>query len=167
MRCGRSRNTALMIALLCLLIWLYLFFAHGGFWVSAPELRAATPTESPDVDIVVPARDEAQTIGPVIASLLAQNYPGRFRVILVDDNSSDGTTDRAGVAPGLVVVRGQPKPDGWSGKLWALSQGVAITSAPVLLLTDADIVHAPQHLSSLVARLEQPRAEMVSEMVRL
>src|SRR5579862_9146769 len=117
MRCGRSRNTALMIALLCLLIWLYLFFAHGGFWVSAPELRAATPTESPDVDIVVPARDEAQTIGPVIASLLAQNYAGKFRVFLVDDDSADETALRAGSAPNLHVIRGSSKPAGWSGKL--------------------------------------------------
>ena len=63
-----------MLALLSLLIWLYLFFAHGRFWVSAPELTAAVPTEFPDVDVIIPARDEAETIGPVIASLLAQDY---------------------------------------------------------------------------------------------
>ena len=156
-----------MIAFLAFLVWLYLYFAHGGFWRSAPELAPAKPTETPDVDIVVPARDEAESIGAVIASLLAQDYPGRFRVILVDDNSTDGTAARAGAAPNLTIVSGAPKPPGWSGKLWAVSQGVAAGTAPVLLLTDADIVHDPRHLSTLVARLEAPRVEMVSEMVRL
>lgn len=157
----------IFLALLSLLIWLYLVLAHGRFWTSAPQLPPAVPTELPDIDIIVPARDEAGTIGPVIASLLAQDYAGRFRIILVDDNSTDGTAARAGTAPNLVVISGQPKPEGWSGKLWAMSQGVAASSAPVLLFADADIVHDPRHLSSLVARLQQPRADMVSEMVRL
>jgi hopene-associated glycosyltransferase HpnB len=156
-----------LIALLSLCIWLYLFFAHGRFWASAPELSPAVPLETPDVDIVVPARDEAETISPVIASLLAQDYAGKFRVILVDDNSSDGTARLAGAAPHLQVISGQPKPQGWSGKLWALSQGVAMSQAPVLLFADADIVHDPRHLSTLIARLNEPRVDMVSEMVRL
>jgi len=156
-----------MIALLCLLIWLYLVLAHGKFWSSGPELDPAVPAEFPEIDVIVPAREEAETIGPVIASLVAQDYAGSFRITLVDDNSTDGTAAAAGTAPNLRVLRGQPKPTGWSGKLWAVSQGVAASSAPVLLLTDADIVHDPRHLSSLVARLLQPRVEMVSEMVRL
>lgn len=157
----------IFVILLSLLIWLYLVLAHGRFWASAPELPPAAPTEPPDVDIIIPARDEAATIGPVIASLLEQDYAGKFRITLVDDNSTDGTATRAGTAPNLVVISGQPKPDGWSGKLWAVSQGVAASSAPVLLFADADIVHDPRHLSSLVARLQQPRTDMVSEMVRL
>ena len=156
-----------MIALLCLLIWLYLVLAHGKFWSSGPELDPTVPAEFPEIDVIVPARDEAETIGPVIASLVAQDYAGSLRITLVDDNSTDGTAAAAGTAPNLRVLRGQPKPTGWSGKLWAVSQGVAASSAPVLLLTDADIVHDPRHLSSLVARLLQPRVEMVSEMVRL
>jgi hopene-associated glycosyltransferase HpnB len=152
---------------LSLLIWLYLILAHGRFWSSGPELSPADPTELPDVDIVIPARDEAETIGPVIASLLAQNYAGRFRIFLVDDNSTDGTAARAGTAPNLTILTGQPKAEGWSGKLWALSQGIAASSAPVLLFADADIVHDPRHLSALVARLHRPDADMVSEMVRL
>jgi hopene-associated glycosyltransferase HpnB len=166
-------------AILCLVIWLYLVLLHGRFWSSGPELLPATPAqladrsrlaggaELPDVDIIVPARDEVETIGPVIASLVAQDYPGNFRVTLVDDNSTDGTAAGAGTAPNLRVLSGQPKPAGWSGKLWAVSRGVAASSAPVLLLTDADIVHDPRHLSALVARLQQPRVELVSEMVRL
>ncbi|HME38498.1 MAG TPA: glycosyltransferase [Steroidobacteraceae bacterium] len=156
-----------MIAALSLLIWLYLCFAHGKFWQSAPQLPCALPPEFPDVDIIVPARDEAQTIGPVIDSLLAQDYGGSFRVILVDDNSTDGTAAAAGAASSLSVISLQSKPAYWSGKLWALSQGVAASRAPILLFTDADIVHDPRHLSSLIAKLLQSRLDMVSEMVRL
>jgi hopene-associated glycosyltransferase HpnB len=156
-----------LIALFSLLVWLYLFFAHGRFWLSTPELPPAAPEGCPDVDIVVPARDEAHTIGPVIGSLLGQDYRGKFRVILVDDNSTDGTASLAGTAANLTIITLQSKPVEWSGKLWALSQGVAASRAPVLLFTDADIVHDPRHLSSLVAKLEQSRTDMVSEMVRL
>jgi len=159
------------VVLLSLAIWLYLVLAHGRFWASAPELPPAVPAEPPDVDIIVPARDEAPTIGPVIASLAAQDYAGKFRITLVDDNSTDGTAARAGTASNLTILAGQPKPPGWSGKLWALNQGVAASSAPVLLFTDADIVHDPRHLSSLVAGLHRSaapaRVDMVSEMVRL
>src|SRR5579859_2393272 len=151
---------------LSLLIWLYLILAHGRFWSSGPELPPETATELPDVDIVIPARDEAETIGPVIASLLAQDYRGRFRVFLVDDNSTDGTAAKAGTAPNLTILTGRPKAEGWSGKLWALSQGIAASRAPVLLFADADIVHDPRHLSTLVTKLQQP-LDMVSEMVRL
>jgi hopene-associated glycosyltransferase HpnB len=162
-KCYRFR----MIALLSLLIWLYLVLAHGKFWSSGPELPPASPAEFPEIDVIVPARDEVETIGPVIASLVAQDYPGAFRITLVDDNSTDGTAAAAGTAPNLRVLRGQPKPPGWSGKLWAVSQGVAASTAPVLLFTDADIVHDRRHLSSLVAGLLQQRVQMVSEMVRL
>lgn len=157
-----------MIAFLALLVWLYLFFLHGRFWESGPELLPAMPEMYPDVDIVVPARDEAETIGPVIASLAAQDYPGKFRVILVDDGSTDGTAACAGTTPNLTIIRNTPKPAGWAGKLWAVATGVQASTAPVLLLTDADITHDPRHLSTLVARLNAgPRVDMVSEMVRL
>jgi hopene-associated glycosyltransferase HpnB len=164
---------AALIPLLSFCIWLYLFFAHGRFWLSTPELPPVQPSETPDVDIIVPARDEAETIGPVIGSLLDQQYAGKFQVTLVDDDSSDGTAGIARAAaaargnPPLRVVSGARKPPGWSGKLWAVSQGVACTEGAVLLLVDADIVHDPRHLATLVARLYSPRVDMVSEMVRL
>jgi hopene-associated glycosyltransferase HpnB len=175
-----------VLALLTVAVWVYLVCAHGHFWRSSPQLEPALPEERPPVDIVVPARDEAPHIGPVIASLLSQHYAGALRVILVDDASSDGTADVArgaamratGDATGtagaalLEVISGRPKPAGWSGKLWALSQGVAASRAPVLLFADADIVHDPRHLATLVARLEEPPRgatplDLVSEMVRL
>ena len=74
---------------------------------------------------MVPARDEEETIAAVIASLVKQDYAGEFRIILVDDNSSDATAERAGCAPNLRVLRGEPKPAGWAGKMWALRQGVS------------------------------------------
>jgi hopene-associated glycosyltransferase HpnB len=173
-----------------LCIWIYLFFLHGRFWLSRPELLPALPAETPDVDVIIPARDEAETIGRVVVSLLAQEYAGKLRIILIDDGSSDGTAEIARAAASafatssptaisdpvaasrvdgsnLQVISGQPKPTGWSGKLWAVSQGVARAEAPVLLLADADIVHHPRHLATLVARLNEPRVDMVSEMVRL
>ena len=161
-----------LIALLSLLIWLYLLCAHGKFWQSAPQLPPAAASECPDVDIIVPARDEAATIAAVIGSLLAQDYAGRFRVILVDDNSSDRTAASAAAAASAVparwtLIRLQTKPADWSGKLWALSEGLAASSAPVVLFTDADIEHDAGHLSSLTAKLLQGRLDMVSEMVRL
>jgi hopene-associated glycosyltransferase HpnB len=155
------------LAPLALLIWLYLCFGHGRFWAFGPELPPAVPSQCPRVDVLVPARDEAETIAPVIASLLAQDYAGAFRVILIDDDSTDGTAMRAGTAPSLQILRGAPKPAGWSGKLWALNQGAAASSAPLLLFTDADIVHDPRHLASLVAGMEHHGVSLLSEMVRL
>jgi hopene-associated glycosyltransferase HpnB len=152
---------------------MYLVFAHGQFWRSAPELAPAVPGAHPEVNVIVPARDEVQTIVPVISSLLAQDYAGPFRVLLVDDDSSDGTAAAAAQAAAgyppsrLSILTLRSKPEGWSGKLWALCQGVEAGASPLLLFTDADIVHDPQHVSTLVAKLEQSRLDMVSEMVRL
>jgi hopene-associated glycosyltransferase HpnB len=160
-------NLLEILSIVSLGIWVYLMLAHGRFWLSRPEREPVVRAHGPRVDIIVPARDEAPYIGAVIASLLAQDYAGEFRVILVDDNSTDGTAERAGSAPNLTLIRGQAKPPGWSGKMWALSQGVAAGRAPVILFTDADIVHDARHLSTLVAHLEQSRLEMASEMVRL
>ncbi len=156
-----------MLALLCLSVWLYLVFAHGSFWLSTPQLSPAMPTGLPSVDIVVPARNEAATIAVVIQSLLSQDYRGKLRVLLVDDDSADGTAAAAGSDPRLEILRLNGKPPGWSGKLWAMSRGVAAGDAELLFLTDADIVHDPRHVSSLVAALQDLNRDMVSEMVKL
>jgi hopene-associated glycosyltransferase HpnB len=156
-----------MLALCSLSVWIYLVFAHRAFWRSRPEIFPAVPSEFPDVDVIVPARDESETIAAAIGSLLAQDYLGRFRVILVDDNSSDNTSELAGSSPNLQIMRLYSKPPGWSGKLWALSQGTATSRAPLIFFTDADITHDPRHLSALVAQLLESRLDLVSEMVRL
>jgi len=167
-----------VLAVLALLVWLPLILLRGQFWQSGPSLAAARPGSAPPVAIVVPARDEAGVIVATLRSLLAQDYPGRYRVILIDDASSDGT---GGLARGLKdrrlsVVDGTPPPAGWSGKLWAVAQGIKqATSAGIdpaggaelLLLTDADIVHDPRHLSAVVAQMERHDLDLVSEMVAL
>ncbi len=158
------------LAFIALLAWIYLATLHGRFWQGGPLLLKATPASLPEIAIVVPARDEADCIADSIGSLLAQNYAGPLQVVLVDDNSTDGTADVARKLPGserLRIITGQPRPDGWAGKLWAVHQGVSQTDAELVLLTDADIVHDPAHLSSIVAKLLTTRADMVSEMVQL
>jgi hopene-associated glycosyltransferase HpnB len=160
-----------VLATVALVAWLYLVFAHGWFWRTGTQLRPARHGRLPDVAIVVPARDEADVIGRSIASLLAQDYPGRLRVVLVDDGSSDGTAAiaaaRAGADQRLTVIAGAARPHGWAGKLWAVHQGVAATDEALLLLTDADITHDPRHVATLVAQAERHGLDMVSEMVKL
>lgn len=162
------------LALLAALIWLGLLFAHGRFWQSGPELPAATPATAPAVAVVIPARDEAETIGAVLASLGRQDYPGELRIVVVDDRSTDATAAIArGLAdPRIVLLSGSETPAGWSGKLWAVAQGIAdAREAPTppefLLLCDADIVHEPGHLSALVAAAGHGDYDLVSEMVAL
>jgi hopene-associated glycosyltransferase HpnB len=160
----------LLLSFLAVLIWLYLMLWHGRFWQSGPELPPAHPAAAPSVAVIVPARDEATVIATTLRSLLAQDYPGAFRVILVDDGSTDGTGDIARNLhdPHLTVLTGTPRPAGWSGKLWAVAQGLeAAQDAAFVLLTDADIEHDPGHLSALVAAADRADLELVSEMVAL
>jgi len=157
------------LAILAVFIWLYLMTARGRFWQAGPILPVAPPTSDASVAIVVPARDEAPVIAASLTSLLAQQHR-RLQVILVDDSSQDGTGDvaRAILDPRLTVLTGQTKPPGWSGKLWALSQGVAAAgTVDFLFFTDADIVHDPGHLAALLAHAERHELDMVSEMVAL
>jgi hopene-associated glycosyltransferase HpnB len=171
-----------------LLVWLYLVAARGGFWRSAERDGAlpATilPSDSvlsawPAVTAIIPARDEAACVGDTVASLLRQDYAGEFSVILVDDQSRDGTARVAqeaaaalGLADRLTVLPGRALPAGWTGKLWAQQQGVERAStAPqppaYLLLTDADITYTPDALTSLVARAEAGGLVLNSLMAKL
>ncbi len=159
-----------VVAFLALAAWLYLALLHGGWWRTEPVLRRATPEMAPRLVAVVPARDESQTIAAAIGSLLAQDYPGQFRVVLVDDESSDGTAALAEALPGserLTVLRGAPRPAGWAGKLWAVQRGIAASDETLVLLTDADIVHAPAHAASLLAAMQAGGHGLVSGMVEL
>jgi hopene-associated glycosyltransferase HpnB len=163
-----------VLAIAALLAWIYLVTLHGRFWQAGPVLPKAVPRFFPSVSIVVPARDEADGIAASIGSLLAQDYPGVFEVVLVDDNSTDATAALARSlardlpnAGRLRVIDGAPRPPGWAGKLWAVHQGVDHSTGELVLLTDADIVHDPAHLSSLVAHLQAHALDMTSEMVAL
>lgn len=163
-----------ILAALPLAVWLYLFALRGGFWrmrdIGAPPHSAPA---SPRVVAVIPARNEAPVVAQAIASLAAQQYPGELSIVLVDDHSSDATAAQAhSAAPPdrLTVVAADPLPAGWTGKLWAVSCGLRAASAlnpDYILLTDADIVHAPASLAGLVARAELEPCDLVSYMVRL
>ena len=165
------------LALLALLVWLGLLGAHGRFWQAGPVLEPLAPAgprfaSAPPVLVVVPARNEAAHVASCLRSLLAQDYPGALRVILVDDASTDatGAIARDLADPRLTVLSGAPRPAGWTGKLWAVAQGIAAAEASgtaLLLLTDADIVHDPRHLSALVALAEREDLDLASEMVEL
>jgi len=164
-------------ALLALLVWSYLLLGRGLFWVPRIAKPAPTPKTWPRVTAIVPARDEAATVGAAVTSLLKQEYPGAFSVVLVDDESTDGTVQIArdaaatlGMADRLRVVAARPLPEGWTGKLWALSEGVRVAGeggAPELyLFTDADIAHHSRNLAELAARIATG-CDLVSLMVRL
>jgi hopene-associated glycosyltransferase HpnB len=168
------------LGLLALAIWLYLLIGRGGFWLARERDdrgRAGDPARWPSVTAVVPARNEADVIARSIASLVRQDYPGPFRIVLVDDGSDDGTAARALAsardkgARQLDVVPGAALPAGWTGKIWAQHQGVQYATAgdspDFLLLTDADIGHAPDNLRALVSQAENQRLVLVSLMAEL
>ncbi len=169
----RQRHGAAVtvVALLSLAIWVYLIGWHGRFWQAGPMLAPARTPHAPPVIVVVPARDEASVIADSLRSLLAQDYAGPLQVIAVDDSSVDGTgaIARSLADPRLTVLAGQPRPSGWSGKL--LGGGARgleqAGGAEFVLLTDADIVHDPRHVSTLVAHAERGGLDLVSEMVAL
>ena len=171
-----------VFALSVLALWLYLLTARGGFWLAGqrddrPELPG--PAVWPPLTVVIPARDEAATIARCVRSVLDQDYPGKLDVIVVDDNSRDGTGTIAGEAAAaigardrLVVLQGRPLPPGWTGKVWALKQGVdfALTQTrkpKYLVLTDGDIVCAPPALRRLVSRAENGPTVLTSVVARL
>lgn len=162
---------------LSLLIWGYLLLARGFFWrVQAARVdeKNASPAR---IAAIIPARDEADVVGHAVTSLLQQAGANTLHVFLVDDGSADSTAQAAqeaakasGRAEMLTVIEGRALPPGWSGKLWALQQGVeqAREFAPdFFLLTDADVVHAPDNLSTLVTIAEKGHYDLASFMVKL
>jgi hopene-associated glycosyltransferase HpnB len=178
-------------------IWVYLFFFRGAFWrlTDFDDDRRTIPAELtfPRVCAIVPARNEAPTIARTVSSLFEQDYPGEFSVVIVDDHSDDGTAQNAseaaarvaniagGVGAGggterFAVYSAEALQSGWTGKLWALNQGVSHVLAeagqrgePIdfFWFTDADIEHAPDTLRRLVARCESDRLDLASLMVLL
>jgi hopene-associated glycosyltransferase HpnB len=169
----------LAIGALSVAIWAYLLLGRGFFWWHAPKLIDRVPALWPAIAIVVPARDEAEGIADCVRSLLGQDYPGPLGLVLVDDHSTDGTAALAwaaasslGRAEQLRVVAGRPLPPGWSGKLWAVSQGLDEVAAwkpdaDYVLLSDADIAHDPRNLAELVSHAEARDLDLTSLMVQL
>jgi len=163
-----------------LAVWLYLLLFRNGFWLLRERDTGPVPEPAvwPSVVAVVPARNEADVIRESIGSLLSQDYPGSFRIVLVDDQSSDGTGGlaRALDSDRLTVLSGTPRPSGWTGKLWAMKQGCDHASANVfdhgsapefIWFTDADIAHGSDNLRSLVSRAQDGDKVLVSLMARL
>jgi hopene-associated glycosyltransferase HpnB len=169
---------ASLVAAVALVIWIYLVAGRGGFW-RAGERDGGGPSSPvwPDVIAVIPARDEADGVGHTVESLLRQDYPGSLSLILVDDESADGTADVARLAAAaigrmdrLTIIPGAALPAGWTGKLWAMKQGVerADAAAPeFLLLTDADIVYPPDTLRRLVSQSLSEGLALSSMMAKL
>lgn len=165
-----------MIALasLSLLIWLVLIFGRGRFWLMRERdsrIEAPPPHSWPSVTAIVPARDEADVIAYSVGSLLAQDYPGSFHIILVDDQSSDGTSDIIRKLPmqhRLTILQGSTPPEGWTGKLWAVKQGITQAhDTDFVWLTDADIEHSANNLRHLVMHAERDQHVLVSLMAKL
>jgi len=171
--------TALIAGCVCVFVWIYLILAHGRFWmVQRLGARVAPLSAIPGpIAVVIPARNEADVIGDAVRSLLQQSCAGAIHIFLVDDNSSDGTAEAARQAAAnssrpdaLTVIRGQPLPDGWTGKLWAMQQGIeqALRVHPqFLLLTDADVQHSPANVATLVSVAESRGYDLASFMVKL
>jgi hopene-associated glycosyltransferase HpnB len=165
------------IGVLSLGIWMVLLLGRGGFWlfrevIERDDLPVPEGRSMPSVAVIIPARDEAESIGDAVVSLMGSRYAGPLQVFVVDDHSSDGTSDIARQAGGnrVTVIASRTLPPGWTGKLWAVAQGVEAASATApefLLLTDADIVHAPDYVARLVARALRDRLDLASVMVRL
>jgi hopene-associated glycosyltransferase HpnB len=161
-------------------IWTYLLLFRGFFWREAPQAVADLALDSwPEVTVVTPARNEADVVGQSMAALLAQDYPGPIRIVLVDDDSTDGTAAAAERAAAksqthhtLTVVKSTTLAQGWTGKMWAVNLGLdeaerLAPTAKYVLLTDADILHERTSLRQLVGRAEQGGFKMVSLMARL
>ncbi len=165
--------TLLGLGLLSLIAWLSVLLRPGRPWDLQPVAEdAASPPDPaawPAVLILVPARNESLSIPRTLPALAAQDYPGAWRIVVVDDRSTDGTADEVRRQGGsrTTVLKGSELPEGWVGKVWALSQGGEGATEPYILLTDADILHAPGSLRRMVAESERDGLALNSRMARL
>jgi len=165
--------TLLALGALSFVAWLSVWLRRGRPWdmkpVAEDQPPPPDPSAWPSVRIVVPARNESATLPRTLPALAAQDYPGDWAVVLVDDRSSDGTADLGRTLGGgrVTVLPGKPLPDGWVGKVWALEQGTEGAPEPYVLLTDADILHAPGSLRRLIAESERDGLALNSRMARL
>ena len=168
---------AVFLGAAAVLVWVYLLTARGGFWRFREVLPAAEGDSAARLAVVIPARDEAAGIARTVRSLLTQRFGGALHLFVVDDHSTDdtarlatGAAAEAGASGRLTLISGAPLAPGWTGKLWAMSAGIAAAQefAPdFFLFTDADIEHEPSSVARLVAQAEKLGSDMTSVMVRL
>ncbi|MGE5369861.1 MAG: glycosyltransferase [Chloroflexota bacterium] len=175
---------SILIASIALLAWLYLLMFNKGFWrLTEHDSRFVPPgaavPQGTRVIAVVPARDEAEVIRASVSSLLQQDFPGRLEIVLVDDESTDGTGDIAraraaelGAPERLTVLRSDGPADGWTGKIAAMHRGFTyVRSLPeqpdFVLFCDADIAFEPHVLARLVAGAAARGSVLSSLMVKL
>ena len=170
--------SSIYLAAIPFAIWFYLLLARGSFWKVQEDDTAAQPLEYwPRVIAVVPARNEAETIARALSALAKQDYPGEFSVVVVDDHSEDATAalalqaaEESSATSRVRIHAAAPLPSGWTGKLWALHEGIslAVEKTPAFFwFTDADVVHAPDTLRRLVFRAERDSLDLNSLMVLL
>lgn len=168
-----------------LIIWIYLLIFHGKFWLADQRLLPVSEIEIenieywPSVSVIIPARNEAKLLRVTLNSLLNQDYPGNLTIILVDDHSIDNTSlvarctaQQSENFTKLEVISAADLPSGWTGKLWAINQGInyakkQIPASDYFLLTDADIQHSSTNIRQLVVKAEQENLALVSLMVKL
>jgi hopene-associated glycosyltransferase HpnB len=151
-----------------LLIWFIVLILPWRPWSTRESLRADAGLRGEcldDVTVLIPARDEAPILHKTLASLSEQG-PG-LAIVVVDDQSSDGTADVARRFPGVRVITGAPMPEGWTGKVWAQSQARAALERPLVLLLDADIALAPGLIATLRQRLRDRGLGLASLMAEL
>lgn len=163
------------------MVWLFLAGAAALIWVATliqpwlpwstrESLDAQAPDAATDLSqltVLIPARNEAETIAATLRSLETQG--AGLRIILIDDQSDDGTAE---IAQGLglsnlEIIQGQELPPGWSGKLWALEQGRNRLTTPLVLLLDADIELRPGTLAALLDKMQAEHLDFVSLMAHL
>ena len=159
-----------------LLIWISLLFFRGQFW-RMRAVHSGPAASAARIAAIIPARNEADVVGQTVTSLLRQSGNHELQIFLVDDGSTDGTAQAArdaaraiGGPARLAVIEGQPLSAGWSGKLWAMQQGIALarlSNPDFFLFTDADIVHAADSVSTLISILQSENRDMASFMVKL
>jgi len=130
-----------------------------------PDPTASLPNETPFVSILIPARNEDENIGKCLASLVNQDYPG-YEILVLDDNSSDRTSE---VVAGFVensekvrLVHGKELPDDWAGKPFACHQLAEHARGSWLLFVDADTIHKPFMLRSVMALALETKPSLIS-----
>jgi hopene-associated glycosyltransferase HpnB len=167
-----------MLTAASVIIWFILIIFRGQFWRAdqyLPDIEISFSTP-PEIVIIIPARNEEQTIGHCISSLLQQDYKGTMSIIIINDSSNDNTLAVVKSASqgcnNIHLINGAETPSAWTGKLWAMAQGVEFAKktfchADYYLFTDSDILHHPKNITELATKATNENLALVSLMVKL